>query len=67
MRGRLEGFNLDIPQAVEGVDPSLLNPRQAWTDQAAYDIAAKNLISKFVENFTKFEVSDDIITAGPQI
>ena len=64
---RLEGFNLDIPQAVEGVDPSLLNPRQAWTDQAAYDIAAKNLISKFVENFTKFEVSDDIITAGPQI
>ncbi|MEM7098747.1 MAG: phosphoenolpyruvate carboxykinase [Pseudomonadota bacterium] len=62
----LDGFNLDIPTAIPGVDANLLNPREAWADAGAYDAAAASLISKFVDNFTKFDVDAEIVAAGPQ-
>ena len=61
----LPGLNLAIPTGVTGVDSDLLNPRDTWSDKSAYDEAARALIAKFVDNFTKFEVDAAIIKAGP--
>lgn len=64
----IDGLNLDVPVAVPGVDSSLLNPRDTWQDQGAFDRHQRELATKFVENFKKFEgVNEAIIKAGPQL
>ncbi len=63
---RLEALNLDIPVDVPGVDPALLDPRQAWQDRAAYDRARAALVAKFRANFEQFVVDRAIVDAGPR-
>jgi phosphoenolpyruvate carboxykinase (ATP) len=61
----LSGLNLNVPKELEGVDQEILNPRNTWDDKDAYDIEMKSLIAKFKDNFEKFDLSDNIIAAGP--
>ena len=64
---KLERLQISIPDSIQGIDSTLLNPRNTWKDKAAYDDAETKLIQQFVENFSKFEVSSEIINAGPQL
>jgi len=62
-------FGFEVPLSVSGVDDSLLDPRETWTDKQAYDREAQSLVSKFIANFEKFEAYVDrtILSAAPQI
>lgn len=53
----LPGFNLAVPAGFD--------PREQWSDAAAYEKNANTLIDGFKQNFTKFHVPDIIRDAGP--
>jgi phosphoenolpyruvate carboxykinase (ATP) len=60
------GLNLEIPRNIDGVDNKLLNPIETWTDSESYQSYLKELVEKFQNNFKKFDVGHDIISAGPK-
>ena len=62
-------FGFAVPEAVEGVDPKILNPRETWADKNAYDAMARKLVGMFVKNFAKFEakVGADVKAASPSL
>ncbi len=63
-------FNLQVPKTVEGVNSSILNPRNCWSNQADWDAAARDLAQKFIENFKNFtdtEAGLKLVAAGPQL
>jgi len=62
----IEQFNLTIPTTIPGVDAKYLNPSKAWADPAAYKDQAGKLAGLFVKNFTQFDVSAEIVAAGPK-
>jgi phosphoenolpyruvate carboxykinase (ATP) len=61
LNGELDGvetevqpiLNLKMPKACPGVPSEILNPRNTWTDPAAYDASATKLRDMFRDNFTK--------------
>ncbi len=48
-------FGFEFPIAVSGVDSKILDPREAWSDKAAYDATAQKLVQAFIDNFEQFE------------
>lgn len=60
----LPELNLHVPVAVEGVDSDLLQPKKTWEDKASYDEYAAKLAKEFADNFSKYDVSDEIVAAG---
>ena len=62
-------FGFQVPVALEGVDPKILNPRDTWSDKVGYDTQARALVGMFNKNFTKFEphVDADVIAAAPAL
>ncbi len=62
----IEGMNLDVPIEINEIDSNLLNPIRNWKEPTTHKAYSENLIKQFTENFTKFEVSTDIVSAGPR-
>jgi phosphoenolpyruvate carboxykinase (ATP) len=62
-------FGFQVPTALPGVDPAILNPRDTWADRAAYDAQARALVDMFIKNFAKFEVhvDEDVKAAAPAL
>ncbi|HTV25683.1 MAG TPA: phosphoenolpyruvate carboxykinase (ATP) [Polyangiaceae bacterium] len=47
-------FGLQVPSAVRGVRPEVLDPRAAYGDPARYDEQAKGLAARFAENYAQY-------------
>ncbi len=62
-------FRFRVPVAVPGVELRILNPRETWSDKAAYNAQARKLVGMFRDNFRKFEahVGEDVLQAAPQL
>jgi phosphoenolpyruvate carboxykinase (ATP) len=52
-------FNLNIPKNIDGVDPLILDPRQAWESPSKWKTTATDLALKFIANFNKFSANPE--------
>ena len=63
-------FDLEVPTALPGVDPKILDPRDTYADVAEWETKAKDLASRFVDNFVKYTGNDAgkaLVEAGPKL
>ena len=62
-------FGFKVPVSVAGVDTKILDPRETWTDKAAYDATAARLVDQFVENFAQFadHVDEGVRQSAPKV
>ena len=63
-------FNFEVPTALPGVDPAILDPRDTYADPNEWDKKAHDLASRFIKNFVKYETNDAgkaLVAAGPQL
>lgn len=68
---QLPYFNLAMPTALHGVeDASILDPRNTYATAAQWDEKARDLATRFVNNFEKFTDNAEgkaLVAAGPQL
>ena len=63
-------FNLTVPTQLEGVDTGILDPRDTYADAAQWEEKARDLASRFIKNFVKYEDNEAgkaLVAAGPQL
>ena len=57
-------FGFSIPESLEDIDPLILNPQSSWSSEKEYTQAAKSLVEKFKNNYSKYDLGDDTILSG---
>ena len=63
-------FDFEVPTALPGVDPAILDPRDTYADAAQWEEKAKDLAGRFIKNFNKFtgnEAGKALVAAGPKL
>ena len=63
-------FSFEVPTALPGVDPKILDPRDTYADASAWDTKAQDLAARFIKNFAKFtgnEAGKALVAAGPKL
>ena len=62
-------FDFEVPTALPGVDPAILDPRDTYADPSEWEKKARDLASRFVKNFVKYETNEAgkaLVAAGPK-
>jgi len=62
-------FGVSMPTSCPNVPSEILNPRNTWNDQNAYDAKANQLAEAFVQNFEKYKeaASASILLGAPKV
>ena len=63
-------FDLEVPTALPGVNPAILDPRDTYADVSEWETKAKDLAGRFVKNFVKYTGNDAgkaLVEAGPKL
>ncbi len=62
-------FGFEVPVSVPGVDNSILDPRNTWSNPAEYDATAAKLVDLFVDNFAQFadHVDEGVRQCAPKV
>jgi phosphoenolpyruvate carboxykinase (ATP) len=62
-------FGVNMPKSCPNVPDEILNPRNTWSDKAAYDAKANQLAEAFVQNFEKYKAgaSASILSGAPKV
>ncbi len=63
-------FDFEVPTALPGVDPAILDPRDTYADASEWEVKAKDLAGRFIKNFEKYTTNDAgkaLVAAGPQL
>jgi len=62
-------FKFQFPKSLNGVDESILDPRNTYADVNLWNEKAKDLAARFIKNFEKFTDNEEgraLVAAGPQ-
>ena len=62
-------FDLSIPTALPGVDPTILDPRDTYASPAQWEEKAHDLAQRFITNFDKYTdtpAGAALVSAGPK-
>ncbi len=62
-------FGFQVPTACEGVPANILDPAGSWSGKEEYMNKYKQLASRFIENFKKYETNcpPEVLKAGPKV
>lgn len=63
-------FNLEVPTELEGVDSTILDPRDTYPNEEEWGTKAIELAKKFIDNFEKYtdnKEGEELVAAGPQV
>ncbi len=63
-------FNFEVPTELPGVDPAILDPRDTYECACQWEEKAKDLASRFIKNFAKYEGNEAgkaLVAAGPSL
>ncbi len=62
-------FNLEVPVSLDEVSDGILDPRDTYVDPLQWESKAKDLATRFINNFDKYTDTEEgaaLVAAGPQ-
>jgi phosphoenolpyruvate carboxykinase (ATP) len=61
-------FGFEVPRRCDGIPEDVLNPAQSWSSRDAYMTRYRQLATRFLDNFKKYEegVPAEVVAAGPR-